>query len=167
MINNILAEETLNPTLFHCMFFFIVTIYCSAISAKNNEFNFVTDKESYQYSVIQAGDNYNFKFKKNLVDEAIKLKAGHHVLQSVYKDSSINKKHTDAYIKERARCYVFDSSLHTYTLCFLPNEFSHNKKDQLRGFVTQLPNWKWLATRFLLPFVLIYALIFYFTKKRD
>lgn len=86
------------------------------------------------------------------------------MLQSVYKDSSINKTHSEAYIRERARCYVFDSNFYTYTLCFLPNDFSKGNEDRFWGFVTQMPNWKWLITRFLLPALLSFTLLFYFPK---
>lgn len=70
--------------LFVCIVFFILTVHNTVASAKNSEFEFVADGESYQYSVIQAGDNYNFKFNISQIDEAIKRKAAHHVLRSVY-----------------------------------------------------------------------------------
>ena len=135
------------------------------------EFTFVDAEprkspESYQYSVIQAGDNYNFKFHRSPVDNATKLRAGYHVLQSVYQDSSINKTHSENYIRERARCFVFDSRFHTYSLCFLPNDFSLKDKGRFWGFVTQVPNWKWLLTRFFFPVLLIYGLVFYIAKRQ-
>ncbi|WP_428353273.1 hypothetical protein [Methyloprofundus sp.] len=161
----------MNRSILYAVMFILSTACHSAFSLANTEFTFVDTfstnvPESYQYSVIQAGDNYNFKFTSSPIDNATKLKAGYHVLQSVYKDSSINKTHSESYIRERARCYVFDSNFHTYSLCFLPNDFNQNKKDRFWGFVTQVPNWKWLVTRFFLPLLLIYALIFYTVRRR-
>ncbi len=83
-----------------------------------------------------------------------------------YKDSSINKTYSEHYIRERARCYVFDSSWHTYSLCFLPNDFSVKHKGRFWGFATQMPNWKWLVTRFFLPLGMIYGLVFYFSRRK-
>jgi hypothetical protein len=138
----------------------------STLSAINTEFIFVTDNENFQYSVVQSGDNYNFKFVKNLEGDSTRLKAGYHILQSIYEDTSINKTHSESYIRERAWCYVFDSNFHTYSLCFLPNEFSKKKQDRLRGFVTQVPNWKWQFTCVFLPVSLVFAFVFFATRRR-
>lgn len=135
--------------------------YSSVTNAKNTEFVFQTAEESFHYSVIQTGENYTFKFKTNPNGNTEKLNAGYHVLQSIYKDNSINKKHTESYIRERARCFMFDSHFYTYSLCFLPNDFNKQKKDRFWGFVTQVPNGKWLLTRILLPVLLAFALLFY------
>lgn len=161
------AKKFMSLSLFHYSLLLLGSVYCSVISAQSIEFEFATGQEKYQYSVIQAGENFNFKFKKNLIDEKTMLKAGYHVLQSVYKDSSINKTYSEGYIRERARCFMVDSNFHTYTLCFLPNEFNQKNKDQLWGFVTQMPNWKWLVTRFFLPVLLIYVLFFYVFRRKD
>ena len=157
-------------SFFHCMLFILSMAYCSAITANESEFIFVNSKESYQYSVVQTGENYTFKFNNNPAkngNNTVKLKAGYHVLQSVYKDSSIYKTYSEAYIRERARCYVFDSNFYTYSLCFLPNDFSNKDKDRFWGFTTQVPNWKWLVTRILFPVLLAFALFFYLTKRKD
>ena len=157
-------------SFFYCMLFILGMAYCSAITANESEFIFVNSKESYQYSVIQTGENYTFKFNNNPAkngNNTVKLKAGYHVLQSVYKDSSIYKTYSEAYIRERARCYVFDSNFYTYSLCFLPNDFSNKDKDRFWGFTTQVPNWKWLVTRILFPVLLAFALFFYLTKRKD
>ena len=161
----------MNQKKFYIVMFALCTACSSACGSQTTDFTFVdTDSqkspEHYQYSVIQAGDNYNFKFDKSPADNSSKLKAGYHVLQSVYKDDSIYKTHSESYIRERARCYVFDSSFHTYSLCFLPNDFSLKDKGRFWGFVTQMPNWKWLVTRFFLPLLLIYALVFYTARRK-
>ena len=153
------------------LIFALIIASNSAFSLAMTEFTFVDTEtrkspESYQYSVIQAVDNYNFKFHRSPVDNATKLRAGYHVLQSIYQDSSINKTHSESYIRERARCFVFDSRFHTYSLCFLPNDFILKDKGRFWGFVTQVPNWKWLVTRFFLPVLLIYGLVFYIAKRK-
>lgn len=166
MAATLLTKKLMNRSLLTYTLFALSALYCSAISATNTKFTFQTDSESYLYSVIQAGENYNFKFEKPLENNTLKLKAGYHALQSVYKDSSINKKYSDRYIRERARCFVFDSDFYTYSLCFLPNDFSNQNKNRFWGFMTQVPNWKWLTTRFLLPAILAFALFFYMTRPR-
>lgn len=155
-----------------CAFLLVLGSYnVCAMGAENRQFTFVDEETqnspiSYKYSIVQAGDNYNFKFATAPTENSSKLKAGYHVLQSVYKDSTINKTYSEHYIRERARCYVFDSSMYTYSLCFLPNDFNHNKKDRFWGFVTQMPNWKWLSTRFFIPLLLVYGVVFYITRRR-
>ena len=138
----------------------------SLAKAQNSKFEMLIAGDSYQYSVIQAGDNFNFKFENNIPPENVKLRAGYLLLKSIYKDNSINKTYSEHYIRERARCYVFDSSLHTYSMCFLPNEFSSKSDDRLWGFVTQMPNWKWLMSRFFLPVLFAFGLFFYFSRKK-
>ncbi len=142
-------------------------VHYSTIFAINASFEYLTDEETYQYTVVQTGDNFNFKFEKKLEGDLLRLKAGYHILQSIYEDTSINKTHSESYIRERARCYVFDSNFHTYSMCFLPNEFSKNKQDRLRGFVTQVPNWKWQFTRVLLPVSLVFAIVFFAASRKN
>ena len=153
-------------TFFYFLFCVLSTVYCSVISAKNTEYTFNDTEQSYQYTVLPTGENYTFKFKKKPKDRVTKIKAGHHVLLSIYKDSSINKNYTESYIKERARCFVFDSHFYTYSLCFLPNDFDIKNKDRFWGFVTQVPNWKWLLTRILLPVLLAFAVFFYVGRRK-
>jgi len=143
-----------------------VTLYCAAISAENIEYTFENSGQSYRYSVIQTGENYTFKFVDSPQDRVAKIEAGRHVLLAIYKDSSIYKNYTESYIKERARCFVFDSYFYTYSLCFLPNDFTNKNKGRFWGFVTQVPNWKWLVTRFLLPALLAFALFFYIGRRQ-
>jgi len=153
-------------TFFYFLFCALATLYCSVISAKNTEYTFSNSKENYQYTVVQTGENYTFKFDKSPEDRVIRLKAGRHVLLSIYKDSSIKQTYTESYIKERARCFVFDSHFYTYSLCFLPNDFDTKNKNRFWGFVTQVPNWKWLVTRFLFPVLLAFALFFYIGRRQ-
>ena len=131
----------MNRSIFYTVLFILSVNDCCALNTQQTEFTFVDNEIqsspiSYQYTVVQAGDNYNFKFNTAPMDNTTKLKAGYHVLQSVYKDSSINKTYSEHYIRERARCYVFDSTMHAYSLCFLPNDFNQKKKDRFWGFVT-------------------------------
>ena len=154
-------------TLFlYPLFFAWATNYCLEARAAENEFVYGHQGGTYRYSVSKTGENYTFTFDKNPGEMCEKLKAGYHVLQSVYDDPTIETKYSQGYIKERARCFVFDSTFYTYTACFLPNEFSPNNRDRFWGFVTQIPNWKWLVTRNLLPAVLAFGLFFYIGTKR-
>lgn len=148
------------------LFYILAIFYCSTINAKSTEFIFNESKESYRYSVVPTGENFTFKFAKSPEDRIVKIKAGRHVLISVYEDASIQKNYTESYIKERARCFVFDSHFYTYSLCFLPNDFDTSNKDRFWGFVTQVPNWKWLITRFFLPVVLTFAFFLYIGRRQ-
>lgn len=147
--------------------YILCLFYCSAVSANKTEFNYMAADESYQYSVIQTGENYTFKFNRSPRDDEGKLKAGYHVLRSIYKDKSINKKYSERYIRERARCYMIDSNFYTYSLCFLPNDFNKKNKDRFWGFVTQMPNWRWHATYFFLPVLLVFSLIYFGTRQKE
>ncbi|NOQ63776.1 MAG: hypothetical protein GQ582_04625 [Methyloprofundus sp.] len=149
--------------LLYCLFSCFTSV---VLSAASSEFTFNDNGHDYQYSVVPTGDNYTFKFLNKFIDDpVVKIKAGRDVLLSVYQDDSIQKRYTEAYIKERARCYVFDSRFYTYSLCLLPNDFDPKSQDRFWGFVTQVPNWKWLLTRFLLPAVFAFALFFYMGNR--
>lgn len=119
----------------------------------------------YRYFVVQSGDNYNFEFENGPESTIERLKAGVHVLQSLYEDSSIELEKRESYIRERAACSLFEGDFYNYTFCILPNEFSTNKQDVFRGFVTQLPSWKWMVVWILLPVLLIFGLIFFRKPK--
>ena len=166
VLYNLPSGGFMKRTFFYFLFCVLSTVYCSVISAKNTEYTFNDTEQSYQYTVLPTGENYTFKFDKNPEERVIKLKAGRHVLLSTYKDASINKNYTESYIKERARCFVFDSHFYTYSLCFLPNDFDIKNKDRFWGFVTQVPNWKWLLTRILLPVLLAFAVFFYVGRRK-
>lgn len=162
------AKSRKVPVLvFLCSLIFVyATNYCPEARAANDEYVYEYQGEAYRYSILQTGENYTFTFDKNPGEISERLNAVYHVLQSVFDDSSIETKHSQAYTKERAKCYVFDSSFYTYTACFLPNEFSRNNLDRFWGYVAHVPNWKWLVTRNLLPAVFAFGLFFYIATKR-
>lgn len=140
---------------------------CPAENTVNSATVRLAQGSELPYAVARTGDNYTFKFDQSPGDDATaKLAAGIQVLRDVYQDESIHDRYSESYIRERARCYLFDSRFYSYTLCFLPNEFTRDKTDRLRGFVTQMPNWKWLLTRFFLPAGLLFGLLFYFKNHR-
>ena len=143
-----------------------ITVYDSPANASKAEFIYVSEGEEYRYHVVQSGENYNFEFKKTPENTIEQFKAGVHVIQSLYNDSSIELENRQGYIRERAKCSLFEGSFYNYTLCIFPNDFSSKKQDVFRGYVTQLPNWKWMVTRILLPVLLVFVLIFFFTKQR-
>lgn len=92
----------MNRSIFYTV---LLVLSVNDCCAQTTEFTFVdndaqSSPQSYQYSVIQAGDNFNFKFDTVPEDNTTKLQAGYHVLQSVYKDSSINKIYSEHYIRE-------------------------------------------------------------------
>ncbi len=124
-----------------------------------------TAKERYffdgnAYIVKETGVNRSFVFEQNFDDPEKRKQAGLHVLRTVYDDFTIEPDFSKAYVKERAKCYALDSRFYTYTLCFLPNEFT-KQKAVLRGFVTQVPNWFWQFTHILLPALAILGLVFW------
>ncbi|WP_305908734.1 hypothetical protein Q9L42_009220 [Methylomarinum sp. Ch1-1] len=122
--------------------------------------------ESYHYSVAPTGENYTFKFEGFPQDSVAKLAAGYQLLREIYQDDSIHRRYSQHYIRERARCYVFDSRFYTYSLCFLPNDFNRNESERFWGFVTRMPNAMWLASRILLPVALGFALFFYWANSK-
>ncbi|WP_031435274.1 hypothetical protein [Methylomarinum vadi] len=124
-------------------------------------------EESYRYTVAETGENYTFKFDRSPGDIPAKLLAGYQVLRQIYRDDSIHRRYSEHYIKERARCYVFDSHFYTYSLCFLPNDFNRSESERFWGFATRIPNWLWLLTRILLPVLTGFGLLFYFTKAKQ
>ena len=144
---------------------FAATLYSSPVSAAENEFSYESGGKVYHYSVVAAGENHNFEFESNPGSYNEQLKAGVHILQSIYQDSSVNLENRENYIRERAKCSLFLGSLYNYTFCVFPNDFSPEKQELFRGFVTQLPNWKWMVIWNLLPVLLVFGLIFFFTKK--
>ncbi len=146
----------------------LLTLAFSAISTQTT----AKEKHVYEdipYTVRQTGINYSFKFEEDIVEQQQRRWAGLHVLKSVYDDFTIKADFSHAYKKERAKCYALDSHHYTYTLCFLPHEFTREKR-VLRGFVTRVPNWLWHLTNILLPVVGVFGLLFYWfstSKKKD
>ena len=151
----------MKQTLFYFLLGIFTAAYSPVISAIENGYTVKSGGKSYQYSVTKTGDNFTFKFATSPEDPVTKLIAGRHVLLSIYKDSSIQKTYTEDYLRERARCFVFDSHFYTYTLCFLPNDFDIKNNDRFWGFVTQVPNWKWLVSRVLVPVLFAFGVFFY------
>ncbi|HHJ38844.1 MAG: hypothetical protein AXA67_00295 [Methylothermaceae bacteria B42] len=116
--------------------------------------------DDYAYVIKETGVNRSFAFEQNIEDAQLRKQAGLHVLRTVYDDFTIEPDFSKAYVRERAKCYALDSRFYTYTLCFLPNEFTQ-EKPVLRGFVTQVPNWYWQFTHVLLPVIAVSGLLFY------
>lgn len=149
-------------TFTYCLILFTGRQAC----ANEAEYLYQAEGASYRYTVIETGDNYTFKFDRFLPDNAAKLKAGRHLLRQIYNDDSIAPRYSEHYLRERARCYVFDSRFHTYSLCFLPNDFNRSESERFWGFVVQVPNWKWLATRILAPVLSAFGMLFYLTGRK-
>ena len=148
------------------LFFIAGIFYYSPANTAPSEYSYETRGEVYRYIVVQSGDNYNFEFDKEPGILIEQYKAGVHILQSVYNDSSIELEKRQNYIRERARCSLFEGSFYNYTFCILPNDFSPDKQGRFRGFITQLPNWKWHVTRILMPLLLIFGLYYFLMNKR-
>ena len=153
--------------LFPIMLYKFSPDYCFAQRAEENEFIFELEQEKYPYVTSKTGDSYNFEFGKDPGGMDQRLTAALHVLQSVFNDPSIDSQYSEAYTRERAKCFIFEGLYYSYSVCFLPNEFSPNKQDVFRGFVTQLPNWKWILTRNVLPALLVIGIFLFLTRKRE
>ena len=110
---------------------------------------------AYPYAVDSTGDNYTFEFEKNPGREGGRLKAARHVMRSVYGDGSIAEKYSEVFMKEGATCYVFEATFYSYRTCFLPNDYSPEKRNRFWGFVSRLPNSMWFLTRNGLPALLL------------
>lgn len=134
-------------------------------NAGNYELIYEADGKQYRYSIVQSGDNYNYEFENGPENTMERLKAGVHILRTLYDDNSIELEKREGYIRERANCSLFEGGLYNYTFCIFPNEFSTADREVFRGYVAQLPNWKWMVIWNLLPVALLLGLIFYFTRK--
>jgi len=141
----------------------------SNLACAENTGKFVYQHEgmSYPYAITQTGDNYTYEFEKSPGVEGKKLKAILQVLLAVYEDGSINPSYSETFMKETALCFVFDGNFYSYRACFLPNDYSPNNRDRFWGFVTKLPNARWLITFNLLPLLLVIGLVFYYPKIRN
>ncbi|MGR9074297.1 MAG: hypothetical protein ACU833_14655 [Gammaproteobacteria bacterium] len=138
----------------------------STVHAAQTEYRYDYDGKSYRYIVEKSGDNFHFEFIDKTPDTLIdQYKTGVHVLTSLFDDDSIKLENRKNYIRERARCSLFEGGFYNYTFCILPNEFSGDKPDRLRGFVTQMPNWKWMVAWILLPASLIFGAVFFIKRK--
>jgi hypothetical protein len=121
---------------------------------------------AYAYSVKKTGDNYSFEFERNPGGQSEKLKAAVNVMASVYQEESVNPRQDGFFMKESAKCFVFDSAWHTYTACFLPNEYSPGNEERFWGFVYRVPNGRWLVTRNLIPALMFLGLSWFFLRRR-
>lgn len=126
-----------------------------AVYATGGSYTYSDGHELYSYSLNVTGENHTFEFQKSPGKQDDRLKAAVHVLQTVYEDGSINPRHSSFFTKEGAKCFVFDATFHTYTSCFLPNEYSPGNAERFWGYVTRVPNVVWLLTYNLLPALLV------------
>lgn len=145
---------------------FLIFISNQLYAMTSQTFTYQHNKETYAYQIKETGINYNFRFEKSPGDLAQKKQAGLHVLRSIYMDDSIVEDFSKAYKKERANCYALEARFYTYTLCFLPNDFAPEKQERFWGFTTRVPNWLWQITHVLMPLLLVFGVIFYFTSNR-
>lgn len=121
----------------------------------------------YAYTVAKTGENFSFEFERNPGSQNEKLKAAVNVLTSVYDEEALNPRQDGFFMKETAKCFVFDGSWHTYTACFLPNEYAPGKEDRFWGFVYRVPNGWWLVTRNLLPALALLAWSWFALRRRS
>lgn len=131
--------------------------------------NYVYENEgvAYPYAVESTGDNYTFEFAKNPGREGGRLKAALHVLRSIYADGSIEPGYSEVFMKEGAKCYVFEARFYSYRACFLPNDYAPDRRDRFWGFVSRLPNAFWFLTRQALPAALVLAGAFLVFRTRS
>jgi hypothetical protein len=164
------TKYPLKPSPFHAFLIFTLLVLLGSSYAQASEklFTYRYQDQDYLYHVKSTGTNYHFKFTNYFTDdEHQKLLAGYEILSRVYDDSTIEHQYSERYIKERARCFMYDSRFYTYTLCFLPNEFSQSSpKNLFSGFTTQVPNGTWLFTRFLLPVLIFLGCYGYIVARR-
>lgn len=135
--------------------------------ATESSYSYSDGHELYSYSLSVTGENHTFEFQKNPGKQDERLKAAFSVLQTVYDDGSINPRHSSFFTKEGAKCFVFDGTFHTYTSCFLPNDYSPGNEERFWGYVTRVPNVVWLLTFNLLPAVLVLGGFAFFMLRKD
>lgn len=162
-VNSIMQTFTRPLILLSCYLIVATTSFADQLSNTNE---IVLADKTYRYEVKPTGDNYTFTFEQSPADNSSKIALGYQVLRRIYRDDTIHSKYSEHYIRERARCYVFDSRFHTYSLCFFPNDFNRQKTERFWGFTTQMPNWKWLVTRILLPVMGVFGLIYVGFSRR-
>jgi len=143
----------------------VVATYLS-LAAAQEKHRYEDGGQVYSYVFTKTGDNYSFEFDNSPGTEGQRLKALGSVLQAIYEDGSIESHYSKFFMKEGARCFVFDATFYSYTACFLPNDFSPEHRDRFWGFVSRLPNAAWLITRNLLPAVLVVGAFFVLRRQR-
>lgn len=137
----------------------LLTISAAPASATTEARIYRSSNDEYHYTLKQTGENFSFEFDRNPGGLKERMPAVVHIMSELYDDASIPAGQSHNYTREGAKCFVFDGSFHTYTACFLPNDYRPELKDRFWGFVTRVPNWKWLLTRNVLPAVLLAALL--------
>ena len=125
-----------------------------------------TGGKQYTYTLAEAGDNHTFEFKQNPGNGRERFKATMHMLQVVYADGSINPTYSEFFLKEGAKCYVYDGFLYTYRACFLPNDFSPGNEERFWGSLSRVPNGLWLVSRSLVPALALGGLFFYSLRRK-
>jgi hypothetical protein len=138
----------------------------AASAAAARSFVYESGGISYPYTTEPTGENFTFEFEKNPGKEGGRLKASLHVLRSLYGDDTIASEYGEVFMKEGAKCYVFEARFYSYRACFLPNDYSPDKKDRFWGFVSRLPNSMWFLTRNGIPALLILGGAYWMFRKR-
>jgi hypothetical protein len=129
-------------------------------------YTYEADDKSYPYTVVESGDNFTFEFKKDIPRESGRLKAAAHIFRSIYGDDSVSPQYSEFFMKETARCFAFDGRFYTYRICFLPNDYSPEKKERFWGFTNRLPNSLWFLTRNILPLALFGAVLYFLFREK-
>ncbi|NJD07718.1 MAG: hypothetical protein FIA97_14660 [Methylococcaceae bacterium] len=121
----------------------------------------------FEYRITPTGENYTFEFNENpgTVDDRLKVVA--QIFDTIYDDSSIPARHHYFFMKEGAKCFVYEANLYTYHACFLPNEYTQAARDRFWGFVTQMPNGWWLVSRNVIPALLVLGTSLYYLFKKQ
>jgi hypothetical protein len=170
-MNKKLAFCCLAPAVpFHRLpLLFVITLAYSGVidAAGAGTYTHYSKAGPYGYTVNKTGENFSFEFERNPGTQSEKLKAAVNVLASVYEEESLNPRQDGFFMKETAKCFVFDSSWYTYTACFLPNEYSPENKERFWGFVYRVPNGMWLITRNLIPALALLGLSWFFLRSRS
>ena len=137
-----------------------------AVFAQRYVYQSADQAHRYEYTITPTGENFTFEFLENPGVVEARLRAVMDVFSSVYGDVSIPAKHSYFYMKEGAKCFVFDATLYSYQACFLPNEYSPGNQNRFWGYVTRIPNGLWLFTYNILPGVIGLGAAVYFLFRR-
>ena len=127
---------------------------------------FPSDKGLLHFTLKSTGANYTFEFDLNPGGQEARLEAAQHVLHTAYDDSTIETRQSSFFLKEGAKCFVFDARFHTYTACFLPNDYAPGKESRFWGYVTRVPNGWWLVTHNLLPLLALLGLFGWWLRPK-
>lgn len=142
--------------------------YCDACAAAGaGKYTHYSRDKAHVYTVSKTGDNFSFEFERSPGSQNDKLKAAVDVMQTVYEEDSLDPRQHGFFMKETAKCFVFDSTWYTYTACFLPNEYSPGNEERFWGFVYRVPNGMWLITRNLLPALAFLGVSWFFLRSRS